>query len=166
MKNRWSKLVMAAVALMLLATPASAYDQQLAELYAEIFAPVQGPKAGKQLHLMKPDEFVAKVRQGAQLVMLDVRTPGETLFFTANVPGHMAIPMAELFQREHLAQLPTDRPIVVMCQAGVRATAVTTALRQVGFDKAYALKGGFKGLSPYLGPKEANMPLGPKTAGR
>jgi rhodanese-related sulfurtransferase len=63
-------------------------------------------------------------------------------------------------------RLPEDKPIVVMCKSGTRATAAATALRTVGFEKTYVLKGGLKGLITYLGTKEANQPLGPETAAR
>jgi rhodanese-related sulfurtransferase len=74
--------------------------------------------------------------------------------------------MNELFKHEQLARLPNDKPIVVLCKSGTRATAVATALRDVGFEDTYVLKGGFKGLIAYLGAKEANQPLGPKVSAR
>jgi len=40
----------------------------------------------------------------------------------------------------------------------VRATAAGTALRHIGFENVYILKGGFKALTDYMGPKEANTP--------
>ncbi len=166
MKRRIVQLAVVIVAALFLAAPAAGYDRTLADTYAQIFAPVKGPKAGKQLHLVKPDQFVKEVRQGKSYVMIDIRTPGETRFMKVNLPGHLVIPLAELFKHENLAKLPTDKPLVVVCQAGDRANAAATALRQIGFKDTYVLKGGMKGLSAYLGPKQANMPLEPKTAAR
>jgi rhodanese-related sulfurtransferase len=51
-----------------------------------------------------------------------------------------------------------------MCLSGTRATAAGTALRHIGFDNVYILKGGFKALTGYLGPKEANSPASPPSA--
>lgn len=164
MKHRNSQLVLALLLALFLAMPAAAYDRDLAENYAALFAPVKGAKAGKELHLVNPDQFVKEARAGKPYVMLDIRTPGETRFLTANLPGHLSVPLAELFEHEQLARLPTDRPIIVLCKSGARATAAVTALRQIGFENAYVLKGGFQGLAAYVGPKEANMPLAPKTA--
>jgi rhodanese-related sulfurtransferase len=149
-----------------LAAPAFAYDQAMAESYAQLFAPVQGAKAGKQLHLMPPDVFVAKVRSGEPIIGLDVRTPNEAGMFTAAMPGSLAIPLHELFTTENLGRLPSDRPIVVLCKSGTRATAAGTALRHVGFDNVYILKGGFKALSAYLDAKTGNQPLGQQHAQR
>ena len=166
MKRTFLLLMALLLAALGIAGPVSAYDEGMAEGYAQMFAPVQGAKAGKELHLIAPEQFVKEVRSGKQFVTVDIRTPGETQFLTGNLPGHLVIPLNELFKPEQLAKLPTDKPIVVMCHSGTRATAAATALRQVGFEDSYVLKGGFKGLITYLGAKEANQPLGPATAAR
>jgi rhodanese-related sulfurtransferase len=166
MKRRYLQLAIVLTASMLVAAPTAAYDQAEAEGYAQMFASVEGPKAGKHLHLIKPEQFVKEVRAGKRYVTVDIRTPGETRFFTGNMPGHLVIPLNELFKHEQLAKLPNDKPIVIICKSGTRATAAATALRDVGFEETYVLKGGFKGLITYLGPKEANQPIEPKTAAR
>lgn len=166
MKRKHLQLGTVLLASLLVAAPTAAYDRGNAEAYAQMFASVQGPKAGKELHLIKPDQFVKEVRAGKQYVTVDIRTPGETKFFTGNLPGHLVIPLNELFTHNQLAKLPSDKPIVLLCKSGTRATAAATALRDVGFKETYVLKGGFMKLSAYLGTKEANQPLGPKTAGR
>lgn len=166
MKYRFLQFAAVTLTSLVMAVPAVAYDHGLAADYVQMFATVQGPTVGKELHLIKPDRFVNDVRAGKQFVTVDIRTPGETRFFTGNLPGHLVIPLSQLFEQDQLARLPDDKPIVIICKSGTRATAATTALRRIGFTEAYVLQGGFKGLSAYLGPKEANEPLGPKTAGR
>jgi len=166
MKHKFLQLTTMALTALVMAAPAVAYDRGQAEEYVKMFEPVQGPKAGKELHLIKPDQFVNEVKAGKQFVTVDIRTPAETQFFTGNLPGHLVIPLNQLFEHDQLAKLPNDKPIVVMCKSGTRATAAVTALRRIGFAESYVLKGGLKGLAVYLGPKEANEPLGPKTAGR
>lgn len=166
MKRKYLPVATVMLASMLVAAPTAAYDRGKAEAYAQMFTSVQGPKAGKELHLIKVDQFVEDVRAGRQYVTVDIRTPGETRFFTGNMPGHLVIPLNELFKHDQLARLPDDKPIILLCKSGTRATAAATALRNMGFEETYVLKGGFKGLSAYLGPKEANQPLGPKTAAR
>ena len=110
--------------------------------------------------------FVERVRKGEEFISLDIRTPGETHFFTSNMPGHLSIPLSELFEHENLAKLPEQGNIVILCKSGTRATAAATALRSIGFKQTYVLKGGFKGLSAYMGPKEANGPMQTKTAAK
>lgn len=139
--------------------PAWSYDAAMAESYAQLFAPVKGSAAGKALHMMKPDAFVNKVKAKEPLMALDVRTPAEMGVYSVTLPGSFAIPLSDLFTEANLARIPTDKTVVVFCMTGARATAAGTALRHIGFDNVYVLKGGFKALSAYMGPKEANAPL-------
>ena len=147
------------VALMLsVAGPAWSYDTAMAASYAELFAPVKGAGAGKALHLIKPDAFLEKVKTGEPLVALDIRTPAETGILSASLPGTLVIPLNELFTDASLDRIPTDKAVIVLCKSGTRATAAGTALRHIGFENVYILKGGFKALITYMGPKEANAP--------
>ena len=144
-----------------IAGPAWSYDSAMAKSYATLFAPIKGAGAGKALHLMKPDAFLNKVKARESLVALDVRTLAEIGVFTSILPGSLMIPMNELFTEANLARIPTDKTVVVLCKSGTRATAAGTALRHIGFENVYVLKGGFKALIAYMGPKEANTPPSP-----
>ena len=130
-----------------LAAPAWSYDTAMAESYAELFAPVKGAGAGKAMHLMYPDAFLDMVKTGQTLAVLDIRTPAETAVFSSTLPGTLVIPLDQ-------------------CKSGTRATAAGTALRHIGFGNVYILKGGFKALITYMGPKEANTPPAAKPAGK
>jgi len=145
------------------AGPAWSYDAAMAQSYAKLFAPVKGAGAGKALHLIPPDVFLNKVKAKEPLVVLDIRTPAETGVYSVTLPGSLVIPINELFTGANLAQIPTDKTVVVICLSGTRATAAGTALRHIGFENVYVLKGGFKALIGYMGPKEANTPLKPDT---
>lgn len=140
----------------LTSTSALAYDANLAKSYQAQFAQVEGAAAGKNLGLMSPAAFIQAVKGGKEMVALDIRTPGEMSVFGLALPNSLNIPANQVFEPENLAKLPTDKPVVVFCKSGARATALGTALRHAGFDNVKILKGGFKGLSAYLGPVEAN----------
>ena len=144
--------------------PAWSYDADMAKSYANIFAPVKGAGAGKALHLMKPDAFLNKVKAKESVVVLDVRTPAEVVVVTSILTDSLPIPINELFSEANLARLPTDKTVVVLCKSGTRATAAGTALRHIGFENVYILKGGYKAMINYMGPKEANTPPGPAPA--
>jgi len=146
------------------AGPAWSYDTAMAESYAQLFAPVKGAGAGKALHLIKPDSLLHKVKAKEPLVILDIRTPAETGVYSVTLPGSLMIPVDELFTETKLSLIPTDKTVVVVCMSGTRATAAGTALRHIGFENVYVLKGGFKALTGYLGPVEANTPIKPDTA--
>jgi len=131
------------------------YDTNMAKSYAELFAPVVGAKAGKALHLVKPDGFIKDIREGKDLVVIDVRTPAETSVYTMSLRNSLAIPVDQLFHQENLVRIPTDKPVVILCKSGVRATVAGTALRHIGFNNVFILKGGFQALNTYYGPKQA-----------
>ena len=49
----------------------------------------------------------------------------------------------------------------MQAEPGARAAAVGTALRHIGFDNVYILKGGFQALAAYYGPRQAYGGAGP-----
>jgi len=142
--------------------PAWSYDAAMAESYAKLFAPVKGSAAGKALHMMPPNTFVNKTKAKEPLIALDIRTPAEIGVYSVALPGSFVIPLSDLFTGANLARIPTDKTVVVLCMTGVRATVAGTALRHIGFDNVHILKGGFKALTAYMGPKEANAPFKPE----
>lgn len=144
-----------------LAGPVWSYDTAAAKSYGDMFAPAKGGATGKRIHLIPAEKFVDKVKANVPLVVLDVRTPRELSIFGSTLPGTLNIPLNEVFTKAGLDSIPTDKTVVVLCQSGVRSTAVGTALRHIGFENVYILKGGFKALIGYLGPKQAYAPLKP-----
>lgn len=151
-------LVIALVVLAILSAPAWSYDADLAARYAQLFAPALDKATAKELHYLKPEGFLNQMKTGAPLVAVDIRTPLETAVFTMVLPGSMSIPLNELFRPANLARLPQDRPVVVLCHSGLRAGMAVVALRQIGFDQAFVLQGGYKALSDYLEPITAYSP--------
>ncbi|MFB3816547.1 MAG: rhodanese-like domain-containing protein [Candidatus Methylomirabilales bacterium] len=71
-------------------------------------------------------------------VLLDVREPEE--YARGHLPGALNIPQAELATR--LAELPRDRPIIVVCQVGQRSLRAAQFLKQVDFGEVMSLGGG------------------------
>ena len=131
-----------------------AYDKMMAESYAQYFKPFSEKATSKSLHMIKTADFVKDVRAG-KLFVIDIRTPGETGIYGITIPGSVVIPMDQVFKAENLALLPTDKKVVIICKAGHRAMAVSTALRHIGFNNVYSLKLGLQDLAKYLTPKTA-----------
>jgi len=138
---------------------AADYDVELARSYAKLFEPATGAKVGKALHCMMPGMLVKQLQSGKQIVPLDVRTPNEFGMFSMTLPNSMRIPVNEVFLQKNLDRIPRDKMVVVVCKSGARAMAVTTALRHLGFNNVYLLKGGMMALAKHLGPKQANPPV-------
>ena len=131
------------------------YDVEMARSYARLFSDVSGADAGKALHFISPEVFIEGLKQGKDYVAIDVRTPAETQLFTLSLQGSLVISTNQIFTPEKLELVPRDKPVVIICKSGARATAVGTSLRHIGFDNVYILKGGFQALASYYGPKQA-----------
>jgi rhodanese-related sulfurtransferase len=75
---------------------------------------------------------------GTEHAVLDVREARE--LDVCRLDGALHIPMAEV--RARIEELPTDRPLVVVCHHGARSQMVVDFLREAGFDNAVNLDGG------------------------
>ena len=71
-------------------------------------------------------------------VILDVREPEE--FARGHVPKAVNLPQADLATR--LDEVPRDRPIMTICQSGMRSLRSAQFLRQQGFDQVVSVAGG------------------------
>lgn len=74
----------------------------------------------------------------ADAVVLDVREPGE--YAHGHVPGAINLAQADLASR--LDQVPRDRPVILVCQAGVRSLRAAQFLKQRGIDRVVSVQGG------------------------
>ena len=84
-------------------------------------------------------------------VVIDVCEPSE--FAQGHVAGAKNVPLAELD-----AQLPKwvknkTTPVVMLCQAGGRATRAAAQARKMGYEQAQPLAGGLKAW------REASLPI-------
>jgi rhodanese-related sulfurtransferase len=163
MKRNLLRTALVASSLLVVGT-AWSYDKDLAASYAALFKPVAGATAAKELGLMPPEDYVAQIKAGKDLVALDIRTPAEAQFFAMPGTRSLVITMDQLFTPESLARIPADKPVVVLCKGGERAVAAGVALRHLGFKNVQVLKGGYQGLATYLDPKVANEPVKEQTA--
>jgi rhodanese-related sulfurtransferase len=79
-----------------------------------------------------------RVRDAAN-VLLDVRSFDE--FAGGHAEGAVCIPLPDLERRA--GDIPTDRPVLVMCQAGGRSALAVERLRALGMDNIVDVDGGF-----------------------
>jgi rhodanese-related sulfurtransferase len=152
---RW-KVVLFAVALVIIASTASAYDETMAKSYEQYFEAFEGKATGKALQLMGAADFVDAAKAGEDMFVLDIRTSPETEIYGITIPGAVAIPMNEVFKPENLARIPDDRKVVVVCRGGIRAAVIATGLRHIGFADVYVLHKGTMALADYLTPSKVN----------
>ncbi|MEN8213724.1 MAG: rhodanese-like domain-containing protein [Pseudomonadota bacterium] len=147
------KKLMLTLILVLFSSAAWSFNEGLAYSYSQYFQPFDGKATSKALQFIKAPDFVEAMKKGEKLFVLDIRTPAETAVVAMGAKEQLAVPMNKVFTPTVLSQLPTDRKIVVVCKAGVRAMAIATALRHTGFSNVYVLKGGIAGLAKYVVPK-------------
>ena len=84
----------------------------------------------------------------ADTIRIDVRTHDE--YKLGTIPGFINITVDEL--REHLDELPKEKPIVVTCAVGLRGYLAYRILVQNGFKHVRNLSGGYKTWSVATAP--------------
>lgn len=84
-----------------------------------------------------PEELKLRLDAGEDLMVLDVREPGE--YQICNLGGQL-IPLGDLPTR--VRELDADREIVAHCKAGVRGAKAVEFLQRCGFRKVKNLSGG------------------------
>jgi rhodanese-related sulfurtransferase len=85
---------------------------------------------------------------GEDFLLLDVREPDEIA--TASIAWATTIPMRDVPGR--LAELPTDKPIAVMCHGGGRSGRITQFLNENGYPDAVNVAGGIDAWSTQIDP--------------
>ncbi len=84
------------------------------------------------------DELAARISEGADLRVLDVRRPAE--WSAGHIAGAVHIPLNELAERS--GALHRDRPVAIICASGYRSSIATSVLERLGFRKAINVVGG------------------------
>jgi rhodanese-related sulfurtransferase len=88
-------------------------------------------------------------------LLVDVREPGE--FAQVRAPGAFLVPTSTFVRRQ--AELPVDRPLLIICHVGGRSSAVTAYLSSTGRTDVINVAGGMDawaraGLPVRTGPVE------------
>lgn len=123
------------------------YDKELAKRYVEVFTKM----TQRSWQIVSGEQIVEMIKNKEPFVFLDVRTPQEMAFVGIAWKDKLEIPMDRLFRPENLAKLPKDKAIIVVCHTGDRAGAVTAALRALGFENTFQLRGGIVKLATDFG---------------
>ena len=95
-----------------------------------------------------PLELAARLRDGADLDLIDVREPSE--WEVVRLPGARLVPLGTL--AASLATLDSAREIVVMCRSGQRSANAARQLQAAGFRKVRNLAGGILRWSAEVDP--------------
>jgi glyoxylase-like metal-dependent hydrolase (beta-lactamase superfamily II)/rhodanese-related sulfurtransferase len=84
-----------------------------------------------------------------EAVLVDVRTPHERE--QKHIDGSVSLPLNHLVER--VADLPTDRPLLIHCAGGYRSSIAASLLQRLGFTRVSEVAGGIAAW------EAANLPL-------
>lgn len=84
------------------------------------------PAAAEDSFKMSPKAALEYRAATPELVVLDVRTPGE--YAQGHLEGSVNIPVEELEGR--LAEVPADRPLLIYCRRGARAERAYNIIKE------------------------------------
>jgi len=97
--------------------------------------------AGMTQDKMKVAEASKLIDANSELQIVDVRRPDE--FEAGHLKNAVLVTWGEEgFEKEALAKLSKDKPVLVYCRSGRRSTAATEVLRKLGFKELHNLDGG------------------------
>jgi len=109
---------------------------------------------------VSPMEVHRMMDEGADFVLLDVRSPAE--YEQVRLPNSTSIPLGTL--RGRLDELPRDKEIIAFCKISLRGYEAELILKAAGFNNVRVMDGGiemwpFEKLSgPHKSPDESAKP--------
>ncbi len=98
-----------------------------------------------------PADVAGRRTAGEAMVILDVREPWETEICA--IDGSLRIPLGTL--PDNVAQLPQEKPLIVVCHHGARSLRAVMWLRGQGFNNAINLRGGVDAWARQVDPAMA-----------
>lgn len=96
---------------------------------------------------LQPTEALPFIKtQGENCLVLDVRTPEE--FATGHLPMAINFPVDQIPTR--LAEIPTDKTLVIYCEHGSRSKLAANFLSARNYPSVYHIQDGFSALAPLM----------------
>ena len=115
------------------------FDNVVGFLADPISAFAEHPDALEHSSRLTATELMLRRNEIADLVVLDVRNPGELADGT--IPDALNVPLASLLRR--IDELDRDRPTVVYCASGYRSMIAASRLLAADFRDVSDLLGGY-----------------------
>lgn len=108
-------------------------------------------EAKARIREVTPDDVQGMLAEKRDVVLLDVREPGE--WNLGHLPGAIHIPRGQLEGKVE-AQLPRDREIVIYCAGGSRSALAADTMQQMGYGNVASMAGGWRDWVTSGGPVE------------
>lgn len=96
-----------------------------------------------------PAELAEKISGKKDLLLLDVREPGE--YSLVHIENSLLMPMGDVPSRAN-QELDPEAHIITICHHGVRSMNVAVWLRDQGFEQAQSLRGGIDAWAALIDP--------------
>ena len=115
----------------------------LSLLLTVVFSACQGQTQEQQEPYADLDVEAFKAKMaGDDVVVLDVRTPGETA--QGMIEGAIEIDVNAPDFTQKIAELDQDKTYLVYCRSGRRSVTACNAMSEAGFEHLYNLLGGYQ----------------------
>ena len=109
-------------------------------------------EAGAGVQFVSPDVVADMlVQKDPSLRLIDVRTPEE--FARGHIRQSKLIPLSNFGEQLPLAKLKQDKPVLIVCESGMRARRAAAMLDKQGYTDVAVLDGGVRSW------QEAQLPL-------
>jgi len=97
--------------------------------------------AGSTISVTQLEAMLKERAEGTRdFELIDVREPNE--YEINRIPGARLVPKGEFLNGNALADLPSDKPIVLHCKSGVRSAEVLAIVKGAGYADAVHVGGG------------------------
>lgn len=149
------KTLLSTLTFTLLTISTHAYDDTKAKELNTFYSHMTQKACADSKLFIQAKEVMKRLKEKKDITLLDVRTDGEASVIALSGDNALHMPISELFKKENLDKLPTDKPIMVVCHSGTRATLAAIGLKRIGFKKVHVVKGGLIALAKANNPKNA-----------
>jgi len=141
------KALTALIAAVVLSASAFGYDAAKAAEFDGFFSHMTQKACANSTLFVKAEDLMQMLREQKPLLLLDIRTRGEASVVGLGGSDALHIPVEHLFEKANLDRLPSDRPVIIVCYSGSRATMAAMALKMIGVKNVQVLKGGIVALA-------------------
>ena len=133
MKNHYTPLIMIIVSGMLAVHTGSLAQSSSPKVQQHVDA------AQKPVRVIGMEEYRTLVDNPGSALIIDVREPDE--YAAGHVPGSINIPRGQIESQiwNHVDKTDLNKPIVLQCQAGRRASLAAQSLGAIGFTQTKAV---------------------------
>lgn len=140
-------------------------DQVVGFLEGGMFEWAKAGFATDHILQLSAPEFNQRIVNGSDLILVDVRSPGE--FEASHVQGAINIP-APMLRTRH-TELDPNRDIILVCSTGHRSSLAASILKRNGFSRVWNVAGGMTGYAAAGFSRECPLcvvPHGPRFLGK